>query len=53
MRAEDCLKPNYFIWGRNSNGRRGVKEIDNQLEVHERAGNVPALQGQPQPLGAR
>src|SRR2546423_5570448 len=32
---------------------RGVKGIDNQLEVHERAGNVPALQGQPQPLGAR
>src|SRR5437762_1197845 len=31
---------------------RGVKEIDNQLEVHERSGNVPALQGQPQPLGA-
>src|SRR5438445_210116 len=31
----------------------GVKGIDNQLEVHERAGNVPALQGQPQPLGAR
>ena len=31
---------------------RGVKEIDNQFEVHERAANVPALQGQPQPLGA-
>ena len=32
---------------------RGVKGIDNQFDVHERAGNVPALQGQPQPLGAR
>ncbi len=32
---------------------RGVKDIDNQFEVHERAGNVPALQGQSQPLGAR
>ena len=32
---------------------RGVKGIDNQFEVHERAGNVAALQGQPQPLGAR
>jgi osmotically-inducible protein OsmY len=31
---------------------RGVKEIDNQFEVHERAPGVPALQGQPQPLGA-
>ena len=31
---------------------RGVKEIDNQFEVHERAASVPALQGQPQPLGA-
>jgi osmotically-inducible protein OsmY len=31
---------------------RGVKEIDNQFEVHERAANVPALQGQPQPLRA-
>jgi osmotically-inducible protein OsmY len=31
---------------------RGVKGIDNQFEVHERAANVPALQGQPQPLGA-
>jgi osmotically-inducible protein OsmY len=30
---------------------RGVKEIDNQFEVHERAASVPALQGQPQPLG--
>src|SRR5947207_14671502 len=49
MRAEDCLKPQLFHIGRNSNGRRGVKEIDNQLEVHERSGNVPALQGQPQP----
>ena len=32
---------------------RGVKDIDNQLEAHERAGSVPALQGQPQPLGAQ
>ena len=32
---------------------RGVKDIDNQFEVHETAGNVPALQGTPQPLGAR
>ena len=32
---------------------RGVKGIDNQFEVHERAGNVPALQGLPQPLGTR
>jgi osmotically-inducible protein OsmY len=31
---------------------RGVKEIDNQFEVHERAASVPALQGQPRPLGA-
>jgi osmotically-inducible protein OsmY len=31
---------------------RGAKDIDNQFEVHERAGDVPALQGQPQPLGA-
>ena len=32
---------------------RGIKGIDNQLEAHERAGSVPALQGQPQPLGAQ
>jgi len=32
---------------------RGVKGIDNQFEVHERAGTVPALPGQPQPLGTR
>ena len=32
---------------------RGVKGIDSQFDVHERAGNVPALRGQPQPLGAR
>jgi osmotically-inducible protein OsmY len=31
---------------------RGVKEIDNQFEVHETAANVRALQGMPQPLGA-
>ena len=31
---------------------RGVKEIDNQLMVHAEAGDVPALQGTPQPLGA-
>ena len=31
---------------------RGVKEIDNQFEVHERPASVPALQGQPRPLGA-
>ena len=29
-----------------------VNGIDNQFEVHGRAANVPALQGQPQPLGA-
>jgi osmotically-inducible protein OsmY len=32
---------------------RGVKGIDNQLEVHATAGDVPALQGTPQPLGAQ
>jgi len=32
---------------------RGVKGIDNQFEVHEGAGSVPALQGRRQPLGAR
>ena len=31
---------------------RGVKKIDNQFEVNERDVNVPALQGEPQPLGA-
>lgn len=31
---------------------RGVKDIDNQLEVHAEAANVPSLQGQPAPLGA-
>ena len=32
---------------------RGVKEINNQFEVHERAASVPALQGEPRPLGAQ
>ena len=32
---------------------RGVKSIDNQLEVHEEPGNIPSLQGQPAPLGAQ
>jgi len=32
---------------------RGVKSIDNQFEVHEEAGNIPSLQGQPAPLGAQ
>jgi len=32
---------------------RGVKGIDNQFEVHERAAGVPALQGEPRPLGAQ
>jgi osmotically-inducible protein OsmY len=31
---------------------RGVKAVDNQLQVHQTSGNVPDLQGQPQPLGA-
>jgi hypothetical protein len=31
---------------------RGVKGIDNQFDMQERATSVPALQGQPQPLGA-
>lgn len=30
---------------RAASGVRGVAGIDNQLEVHERAGNIPALQG--------
>jgi osmotically-inducible protein OsmY len=29
---------------------RGVKAVDNQFQVHQAAGNVPDLQGQPQPL---
>jgi BON domain len=32
---------------------RGVKEVDNQLEVHAEAGDVPSLQGHPAPLGAQ
>ena len=32
---------------------RGVKGIENQLTVHEQPANIPALQGKPQPLGAR
>jgi osmotically-inducible protein OsmY len=32
---------------------RGVKDIDNQLEVHNEAANVSSLQGQPAPLGAQ
>ena len=32
---------------------RGVKEVNNQLAVHADAGNIPALQGTPQPLGAQ
>jgi osmotically-inducible protein OsmY len=32
---------------------RGVKGIDNQLEVLSEAGDIPALQGAPQPLGAQ
>jgi osmotically-inducible protein OsmY len=31
---------------------RGVKDVDNQFQVHQTAGNVPDLQGQPLPLGA-
>ena len=31
---------------------RGVKDVENQLKVRETAEHVPALQGQPQPLGA-
>ncbi len=30
---------------------RGVSDVDNQLEVHTEAGEIPSLQGQPQPLG--
>jgi osmotically-inducible protein OsmY len=32
---------------------RGVKSINNQFEVHEEAGNIPSVQGQPAPLGAQ
>src|ERR1041385_8137433 len=31
---------------------RGVKAIEKEWKVHERAASVPALQGQPRPLGA-
>ena len=33
----------------------GVEEVDNQLEVHERAGDIPSLQGDPAgtPSGGR
>jgi len=31
---------------------RGVKDIDNQLEVHAQTNNVSGIQGEPQPLGA-
>lgn len=32
---------------------RGVKEVDNQLEVHEKAGDIPGLQGNPLPREPR
>jgi osmotically-inducible protein OsmY len=32
---------------------RGVKGANNQLEVHNQADNIPALLGQPAPLGAQ
>lgn len=32
---------------------RGVKSVDNQLEVHAEGDNVPSLQGTPAPLGAQ
>ena len=32
---------------------RGVKSVDNQFEVHTGPGNVSAVQGEPQPLGAQ
>jgi len=32
---------------------RGVKDIDNQLEVHEEERDLPSLQGQPAPLGVQ
>jgi len=31
---------------------RGVRVVDNQLNVHTEAGSEPALQGEPQPHGA-
>ena len=32
---------------------RGVKAVDNQLEVHTEKQNVPSLQGTPAPLGSQ
>ena len=32
---------------------RGVKDIDNQLEVHQEERDLPSLQRQPAPLGAQ
>jgi hypothetical protein len=29
---------------------RGVRDVVNQLEVHEAPGNIPALQGRPRPV---
>ena len=34
---------------RRVRGVRGVREVDDQLELHARPGNVPALQGRPRP----
>lgn len=32
---------------------RGVRAVDNRLDLHEQPGNVPALQGRPRPSGWR